>query len=255
MESSQEKNPYLDREGNEIDFDKKRLKFWLETVPSDLRRLEYEFYKRNRQFINADLYRFENKEEHGRFTIVPGFTDDLNDEALEEFRNSFLKGEERKERFSEIVESTQRDLPMLLEKNADVIPEDKIRLIALGGSSFLGPRKSGKKLSDIDINFLIDQEDDRLNFDVLPDAEAPPEAIPYHIFGTGYSDEARGKGRQLHWLLYPHFPIDNKISDEELKDIIEQLIISTEQRKDKILESIKNLDVILKEKSRDSIIE
>lgn len=255
MESSPEEKPYLDTEGNEINFDEKRLKFWLETVPSDLRRLGYEFYKRNRQLINANLYRFENQKEHGRFTVVPGFTDDLNDEAWEEFRNSFLKGEERKERFSEIVESAQRDLPMLLEKNADVIPEDKIKLIALGGSSFLGPRKSGEKLSDIDLNFLIDQEDDTLNFDVFLDAEAPPEILPYHLFGTGYSDEARGKGRQLHWLLYPHFPISSKLSNEELKGIIEQLIVSTEQRKDKILESIKNLDAILKEKSQERIIE
>lgn len=255
MESFLEKNPYLDEEGNIINFNEKRLKFWLETVPSDLRRLEYEFYKRNRQLINADIYRLENQKKHGRFIVAPGFTDDLNDASMEEFRGSFLKEGERKERFSEIIESVQRDLPMLLEKNIDVIVQDKIKLIALGGSSFLGPRKPGEKLADIDLNFLIDQENDSLNFDILPDGDDRSKSIPYHLFGTGYTDKTRGEGRQLHWLLYPHFPIRNMLSDEELRVIIEQLVISTEERKDEILESIENLDAILKERSQESIIE
>lgn len=255
MESFLEKNPYFDEEGNIVNFNEKRLKFWLETVPSDLRRLEYELYKRNRWLINADIYQLENQKKHGRFIVTPGFTDDLNDASMEEFRSSFLKDRERKDRFSEIIESVKRDLPMLLEKNTDVIPQDKIKLIALSGSSFLGPRRPGERLVDTDLNFLIDQEDDSLNFDILPDGDDCSESIPYHLFGTGYSDKTRGEGRQLHWLLYPHFPIHNMLSDEELKAIINQLIISTEERKDEILESIEDLDAILKEKSQGSIIE
>ncbi len=242
-------------EGKMVDFSKKRLQFWLETVPPDLRRLEYELYKRNRKLISADLYKLEHKKKYGRFTFMPGFTEDLEQNAWENFRDSFLKGGDRKERFSEIVNMAQRDLPMILEKYSTIIPKDKVKLIALGGSSFYGPRRTNERLSDVDLNFLIDEETDSLNFNVWPDSGSFSKETPYHLFGTGYGDKARGSGRELHWLLYPHFPIRNSFSDKELKSIIENLVLATEKRKEDLLESIKKLDNLLKEKSQDDTIE
>jgi len=254
MNFSSEKAPYSDAENNSLDFDKKRFQFWLETVPSDVRRLEYEIYKKNRERINAEIYRSKNTKRYGPFMLLPAFTKELSYEAWENFQKSFLKGEERKRRFSEILESAKIDLPALLEKYADVIPADKIKLIALSGSSIIGPRKEKEFLSDIDLDFLLDQEDGELNFDILPD-EKKKEEIPYHLFGTGYGDAARGKGRDVHWLLYPHFPIQNSLSDQELKSIIERLVITTKQRKDEILETIENMKRILGKKSNEEIIE
>lgn len=43
---------YRNPEGEFIDFSKKRLQFWLETVPKDIRRIEYELWQLRREFIN-----------------------------------------------------------------------------------------------------------------------------------------------------------------------------------------------------------
>jgi hypothetical protein len=253
MKPSRETMPYLNTEGNPIDFNKKRLEFWLETIPPDLRRLEYELYKRNRRLINANVYKLGHKQQHGRFTLMPAFGEELDYNAWEKFQDSFLKGDERKERFSEILESAKRDVPSLVQEHAETIPENKIKLVALGGSSFIGPRREGEFLSDIDLNFLLDQENNKYNFDILPTGK-DKEKTPYHLFGTGYGDEARGEKRELHWLLYPHFPIQNSLPDDELRSIIERLVESTEERKDGIIESIEKTDKLLKEKSEDEII-
>lgn len=118
--------PNVGEEGDSVDFDKKRLRFWLETVPPDLRRLEYELYKRNRKLINANLYKYENKRRYGRFTMMPAFTEELEYNAWENFQNSFLKGEERKKRFSEILESAKNDVPVLLKEHGKIIPREEI---------------------------------------------------------------------------------------------------------------------------------
>jgi hypothetical protein len=253
MKFSPETVPYLDVEGNPIEFGKKRLQFWLETVPSDLRRLEYELYKRNRKLINANLYKSEHKKKYGRFTVMPAFTEELDYNAWERFQESFLKGEGRKDRLSKILESAKGDIPHLLEEHVKVIPANETKLIALAGSSILGPRRENELLSDVDLNFLLDREDGKENFDILPTEES--EKIPYHLFGTGYGDNARGQRRDIHWLLYPHFPIENSLPDTELHSIIERLVVSTEKRKDEIFGSIEKMDKILEEKSQDEIVD
>lgn len=254
MAFSPERIPYLDSEGEVIDFEKKRLQFWLETVPPEIRRWEYDLWKRHRKLHHARLYRFRHLQKHGRFTTFPDFTDDLDEQSWEKFGESFLKGEERKERFSEIINLTKQNLPQLLRENRTFIPKSKVRLIALTGSSFYGPRREGEYLSDIDLDFLIDEKSNKLNFEIMPEVSSEPNKIPYHLVGTGLSDNARGERNEIHWLLYPHFPISNSLSDERLKDIISNLVSATHERKDKIMSSIKNLDVQLKEISEPSII-
>ncbi len=70
---------------------------------------------------------------------------------------------------------------------------------------------------------------------------------------TGFGDEARGK-RLIHWLLYPHFPIENNLSDQEIKSIMANLLESTEARKDKIFEYMNGLEGRIKEKDEAQII-
>jgi hypothetical protein len=208
--------------------------------------------KAQRELFHANLYRFDKKRKAGRFTIYPGFTDDIREASWEDFQESFLWGEERKNRFSEIVERTRADLPGLLEKHSEIIPKDKIKLIALGGSSLYGPRKPSERLSDVDLYFLIDEKSNKLNFQVLPDIHKSEE-IPYHLFGTGFGDEARGP-RQMHWILYPHFPIENHLSNEELKSIIEDLLDATELRQPEITEYMNRLERRISEKVEPEII-
>jgi hypothetical protein len=247
MAFSPEQGGYFNKKGEEIDFNEKRFQFWLESIPPDMRRLEHDLLKGQRELLHSNLYRFDNKRKVGRFTFIPGFTDDVREASWEDFQSSFLWGEERKERFAKIVERTRTDLPSLIEKYSKIIPQDKIRLVALGGSSLYGPRQEKQRLSDVDLNFLIDEKTDKLNFQVYPDIHKPEET-PYHLFGTGSDDEARGQ-RQIHWLLYPHFPIENNMSEGELKTTISNLLTATETRKPKITSYMESIDRRIKERA------
>src|SRR5258708_5234970 len=175
MDFSPEKGGYFNKKGEEIDFSEKRLQFWLENISPDMRRLEHDLLKGQRELLHSNLYRFDNRRKVGKFTLIPGFTDDIREASWENFQDSFLWGEERKKRFIKIVEQARADLPNLLEKHSKIIPAEKIKLIALGGSSLYGPREEGERLSDVDLNFLIDEKTDKLNFQSLPDIHKPEE--------------------------------------------------------------------------------
>ena len=252
MDFSPEKGGYFNNAGEEIDFSEKRFQFWMESIPPDLRRLEYDLLKGQRELLHSTLYRHDNTKKAGRFTVLPAFTDKERADSWEHFQESFLWGEERKERFAHIVEQARANLPDLMEKHADIIPKDKIKLIALGGSSLYGPRQEGERLSDIDLNFLIDEKTDKLNFQVLPDIHKPEET-PYHLFGTGYGDKARGN-RRIHWMLYPHFPLENNLSQDELEKIISDLLRATEKRKPEIVSYMDSINRRLKERGEAEIL-
>jgi hypothetical protein len=251
MNFSPEKGGYFNKTGEEIDFSEKRFQFWMESIPPDLRRLEHDLLKGQRELLNSTLYRHDNTKKVGRFTVLPAFTDEIREASWEDFQDSFLWGEERKERFAQIIEQARIDLPELMEKHSKIIPKDKIKLIALGGSSIYGPRQEGERLSDVDLNFLIDEKTDKLNFQSLPDIHKPDE-IPYHLFGTGYGDKARGN-RRMHWMLCPHFPLENNLSQEELEKIISNLLTATEKRKLEIQKYMGSIDSRLKERGEAEI--
>src|SRR3989304_6471387 len=130
-----EKRPYLDKQGNEVDFEAKRLKFWLETVPEDVRRLEYGLWRRKRLLFHSNLFRFDHKRNAGRFTTKPPYTHEQEHIDWQEFSNSFLMGQERRERFQEIIQEVERDLPEIIDRYIGSVPNDKILLVALSGSS------------------------------------------------------------------------------------------------------------------------
>ncbi len=233
------------------ELDAKRLRTWLETVPPEIRRLEYDFYKARRHFLHARKNDFENKQRVGKFTRYPAFTKEQQDDDWEMFQESFLRGGERKERFSEIIKMVKKDLPELLLSIPSEVKE-KIQLIALTGSSIVGPRKSGQFLSDFDINFLIKNAGAEENFEVFPPVKE--SGVPYHLRGTGYADESRGKDYNIHWLLLPYFPIESSIPKEELKTITQNLVGSTLQRLDDIRLFITNMEKNLESKRESRII-
>lgn len=246
MAFSPEKGGYVNKEGKEIDFNEKRFQFWMENIPPDIRRLEHDLLKGQRELLLSDLYRHDNRHRAGRFVLIPGYSEEMREASWEEFQESFLLGEERKERFTKIVEQTRADLPALLEKNKSVIPKSRIKLIALAGSALYGPRKEGERLSDIDLNFLLDEKTPKRNFDILPDIHKPEET-PYHLFGTGYTDKARGQ-RRIHWMLYPHFPLENHLEEDELKTIVADLLTGVEARKPQLTEYLQSIERRLKER-------
>ncbi|MFA4817490.1 MAG: hypothetical protein WC608_02050 [Parcubacteria group bacterium] len=253
MRFNTEEIPYLNAEENNINFEKKRFEFWLETVPADIRRLEFDLFIRQRKLFHADIYRNSKREKNGRFTLIPKFTEDVDRSMWEAYKESFLRYPEGMSRLEKILEKVRQDIPGIIKEHSNEIQAEKIQLIALGGSGFYGPRRAGEFLSDIDLNFLINEETSQLNFEQLPDASSSDE-FQYHIRATGKADEARGENYDIHWLLYPHFPIKNEISDKDLKIIIQELIEDTRKRRQELLNKIDVLNNLLKEKAESLII-
>jgi hypothetical protein len=238
--------------GLHLGLEEKRLRFWLDTVPGDIRRLEYDLYKIRRRIIHANVYRTKNKKRYGRFVSLPPFSQEFDYEEWEKFRGSFLSGEDRVERLSEIVASAKKYLPSLIKEYLNLVSSEDILLVSLSGSSFVGPRKPGEYLSDIDLDFLLSVDDNSSNFDIF--AQQEDAKNPYHLFGTGCKDSARGENRDIHWLLYPHLPIYSTISEEELRSIVDNLVVSTQERAEEIASLIKKRETILENKFREDLI-
>jgi len=245
MEHSFGNFEYKNKRGENVDFEKKRFQFWLETVPEDIRRLEYELSKRYRNLLHANLYKIDNKQEHGRFLLFPGFDEAAEKNTWGEFKKSFLSGSERIDTLNSIISSVKENISEIILKAGISIDDESVKLIALGGSSFYGPRRSGERLSDVDIYILLDKKDSDNNFEVFPKTSDAETEVPYHIIGTGSNDESRGEKRQIHWLLYPHLPIVNRIENVELKSIISNIIEDTRKRESEIRKSIDDMDVAL----------
>lgn len=234
--------PYENKDGEEIDFFEKRMEFWVETVPSEIRRYEYELWKRYRKIHQISYFKHLNREKIGRFISEPEYDQNKENEDWDDFKNSFLIGDERKNRFQEVVQLANSFSKEFIASRSAKTKKDfesEVLLSAITGSSFYGPRKKGEFLSDIDINYLLDDNTSASNFEVLPHINDSP---PVHITGNGYTDEGKSTREQIHWLLYPHYPIKNKISNEKLKFIIENLVQSTTDRKDKINNELADLD-------------
>jgi len=237
--------PYENNEGEEIDLSEKRLAFWMETVPKEIRRYEYELWKRYRTIFMANQHRSKAVRAWGRTDFVLPYSRETEKKNWKTFRDSFLFGEERKERFDKIVnvaeEYSRQFISRVSEQTGENF-EDEVLLTAIGGSSFYGPRKEGEELSDIDLYFLINDQGTESSFERLPQVTDDPA---FHIMGTGYKDESRLGREEIHWLLYPHYPLANKLSDDKLKKVIKAIVESTFQRQAEIQAEINNLDQII----------
>lgn len=156
----------------------------------------------------------------------PEYTSDMALTDTDIYVASFPKGEERQERQSEIINEADALLPKWMNQEEIAAKHDLIRLVAITGSSAYGPRERNSSLADIDVAFLLDKDNDEDNFEIFPEKS---DEEPFHLLGTGKNDVSRGN-RTLHWLLYPHIPIRNELSDEELRSIVGNLVESTRQR-------------------------
>lgn len=246
--------PYIDKKGKEVDFESKRLKFWLETVPSDVRRVEYALWKRYRIFHHLNLYQFEQKRDIGRFAFRPPYTSEQEEIDWKDFSHSFLIGEDRKKRFNEIIYQTEMDLPKIFEAFGDRFPKEHIDIVALTGSTAYGPRKPEARFSDTDLRFLFDVPNDSMNVEVMPDLALKELGTPYHLIGTGTTDAARGPHADIHWLLYPHYPLQNRLDDARLKEIIARLVNETRSNSDILKSRIAELEKLISKKREGLII-
>lgn len=254
MNVERESVPNKTPDSREVDFRNKRLDFWLRTVPDDLWRYEYELWKRYRALFYIKKHEYDTTQRYGRFTYRPAYTDEMRSRDWREFENSFLLGDERKERLENIIEQTTKDLPTLLDAASAHVRDSSFRLVALFGSSVYGPRRPGEVLSDVDVHFLLNNEGTEYNFEITPRYTTESQEIPYHLVGTGQSDESRGK-RLIHWLLYPHIPLWNTISSEELNEIIQRIVQQTQRRAQEIQSGIEHLDGVIESSSREMIHE
>jgi len=250
---SEKFQPYISKENKEIDFESKRLQFWLETVPPDVRRIEYDLWKRYRTLHHLNLHQFEHKEKKGRFTVTPQYSPGQEEIDWKEFSHTFLTGEDRQKRFRDIIKQTETDLPKIFETLGDDLQQN-VLIVALTGSTAYGPRKLGSRFSDTDLRLLFDVADDSLNTEIMPNAALKELGTPYHIIGTGTTDTARGPHSDIHWLLYPHYPLQNHLSDTELKKIIANLVDETQAKSDTLKNRVTELEEIITEKRKGVII-
>ncbi len=246
--------PYQLQEGVPVDFERKRLDFWLRTVPEDVRRMEYELWKRYRILHHANLFRFENKIKVGRFSIKPPYSEEQQLLDWETFTNSFLRGKVRGERFQEISAEVETDLAGIFKRYSDSIPSHRVILTALSGSSVYGPRRAGERLSDIDLNFLLDTAGPEDNLEIMPNMALADVGKPYHILATGYGEAARGPHSDIHWLLYPHYPLHNSISTEKLDDMLKALVLATRERSLELKDRVSVLDSAIAERREEDMI-
>ncbi|MFA6588675.1 MAG: hypothetical protein WCT08_06475 [Patescibacteria group bacterium] len=198
--------------------------------------------------MHRKFHQIDSRERIGRFTNIPSFQEEEERRYWQEFSSSFLKGENREKRLREIIDLTNEELPALISRHN--IPEDEAQLIALSGSSFYGPRKKDSRLTDVDIHFLMNEEVGNRNFEIFPNLEDNELALKYHLMWTGKTDSARGERNEIHWLLYPHYPLINKLSGDELKELMSQLSHDTLARKDEIAERIGELKRELEKESQ-----
>lgn len=87
--SFEQQEPYRNEKGDTIDFEKKRLEFWLENVPSDIRRYEYDLWRRYRELFHVLQYEHKASIRSGRM-VNPTFTQEVSEESWKEFKDSFL---------------------------------------------------------------------------------------------------------------------------------------------------------------------
>lgn len=215
----------------------KRFKFWLETVPEDVRRLEYGLWKRRRKLLHANLFHFQKQQEI-KSRATPIYTREQERIDWQTFADSFLFGEERSTRFREAITTARKDIPKIRSLYIGDIPEERILAVALWGSSVYGPRKADAPLSDIDVAFLLDGNS---TYDIKPEKAMADLGKPYHVLATGTKDEFRGD-LDFHWLLLPHYLLHTKLSPEELKRMITSLVSETMLRKDDLARISQTLD-------------
>ena len=235
----------LDRKETETGLNSKRFKFWLENIPADLRRIEYDLWERYRILHHAKFYQFKNKRQAGRFSTVPGYPLELQEKDWQEFAESFLTGEERKNRFQDVVVTTQKNLDKIIGLAG--LSKDGTLLIALTGSTVYGPRQSGEKFSDIDIGILLKHRPGGKKLNILPEQSQDDTDQPFHISVCGDTDESRTTGSDIHWLLYPFYSIESSISPDELQKTIDQLVAQTLGRLPALEKKVALLDKELEE--------
>lgn len=214
--------------------------FWFENVPKELRRLEYEVWKREKKLVQARYYRLSKQRELApKLGLMQPFNKSGEEKAWENFTESFVATPERKTELNNIVRECLHDLPSLKRKVKARLPKEiGINLIALTGSSVYGPRKKDSELFDRDINFLLKVVGSTHNLNIMPSNTEPH----YQFIATGFEDGGRLKNQLFHWLLEPFLILESKISVQTLKDTVRELVRQTLKRENEINKEIENLE-------------
>lgn len=243
--------PYLNKNQIPVNFERKRFEFWLENIPADIRRWEYDLWKCHKVLAQIGYRDFIHQRGRGRTILIPGYTREIQEKDWQDFRETFLLGHERIGRFREIVSQVGSDWEKMLEENQIEIMKEDVGIVALEGSGFYGPRKADTQFSDIDIKILLKVKDGLRNFEIMPSIRNTDRPF-YHVIGTGITDEARFQREQIHWLLYPHFPIYNSLGMDELRNLVRNLVTSTLARKDDLEKEILRLRELIEKRREDS---
>ena len=213
----------------------------------------------------------DHKEVHGRFKRIPEYTKENEAEDWENFRESFLRQKEKKQKLLDIISACKTDLPMLQDKITkdlrDVLSTSKFhqqfskpQAFILGGSAVIGPRDTMKDpTSDIDIFLIMKDENfengyylrDHQIFDI-PQSET---GIKYQLIFVSENLKYLPSFLPIHILAQPHIILSSNYSAEETIAMTREVVDETVKNLPQIREKLSTLQIEQEEKKRQAIFE
>jgi hypothetical protein len=203
------------------------LRKWYRSTGEELRRLEYEYYKyfRTKKFLSQ--HKKKHKQEYGKFSVIPEYTQELEDSDWQAFRESFLLAPDKKERLLQIINACKNDLPKIKQRVEEELKNlctiKSIRepqAFLIGGSVAIGPRNNLQDpATDIDIFVVLKDAIYKNGFpadfqivDMLQDGTE----LRYQIIFVGESSEHVPSFMPIHILSQPYIVLESVYDDSAL---------------------------------------
>lgn len=195
----------------------------------------WKFYKDREMFA---VKARKDTRRSGRFKIIPEYT--LGDEKIDwiKFRNSYMRGKARENEFIEILTKLKKDLDVIIsEINSTIkkanpyLPNNPVRAIAIGGSTYLGPRQ--KDLfdnPDVDVYVILDSEVYKKYMlsggkPIASSAIITDRKYEYVFLGT--SEKDRPSFLPVHVPACPNAIIYSRYSVSEMENLENEIMINT----------------------------
>lgn len=215
------------------------LREWYRAVPEGLRRIEYEYYKYFRTRKMMQKFQALHKETHGKFSVIPDYTQNQEDEDWMSFRESFLRSPQKKKILLDMLNSCKKDIPRIRERISenllDLISIKRLRepqAIVLGGSAVIGPRDvTVDPSSDIDLYVVMKDESFTRGLPndwQIVDLSQGETGIKYQIIFVGESIRNIPAFTPIHILAQPHIVLDSLYEDDVLKTMSQKIVKDSE---------------------------
>lgn len=242
------------------------LREWYRIVPEDLRRIEYEYYKYFRTRKMMQKFQALHKETHGKFSIIPDYTQKQEDEDWQSFKESFLRSPQKKKTLLEMLNSCKKDIPRIRERIRedllDLISIKRLRepqAIVVGGSAVIGPRDvTVDPSSDIDLYVVMKDESFTRglphDWQVI-DLSQKETGVKYQIMYVGESAANIPSFTPIHILAQPHIVLDSLYEDDVLETMTQKIVKDSAASLPVLTTKLRLLENELERKKETTILE